>query len=327
MLQKRNKILVIILVSLVLILTLFFLFSGNKTTRDSENKIEIKEIFKTQNIFLKYEDFNINEINLKNYLNNLINNWDKIFDIFYLNLNKYKYISYNEDIEVDESGKIRFPKIKVRFSKSNIDGIIKNFGGIIVEHCNEYKLDWRIILAIMHQESYFDSNAVSRAGAYGLMQLMPRTGLGLQNQLNLEDYKTAKNNLIAGIYYFATLVNSFDDLGEDKYKFALAAYNAGFGRIVDAMILAAYDDKNYKNWDVVKEYLPMLSSKYDSVTRNIFQSMNRQRSPYLNNWKEPYLYVEYVYYYYERYKEIFESNLMEKKTKGKSKVKRKKNKN
>ncbi len=63
------------------------MFSGDKTTRDSENKIEIKEIFKTQNIFLKYEDFNINEINLKNYLNNLINNWDKIFDIFYLNLN------------------------------------------------------------------------------------------------------------------------------------------------------------------------------------------------------------------------------------------------
>lgn len=326
MLKKSAKKFVIIIISVFIVFIFIVLLSENKTPEKSDNNNTFAELLKSGNGFLKYKEFQSIEINFKNYLNNLLINWDKIFDIFYLNLNKEKYISYEEVVEVDESGKIKFPKIKVRFSRGNIDKIINDYGGIIVEYCNEYKLDWRLILAIIHQESYFDSNAVSRAGAYGLMQLMPRTGIGLQNQLNLEDYKSVKNNLIAGIYYFATLVNSFESVGEDKYKFALAAYNAGFGRVIDAMTLAAYDDKNYKSWDEVKEYLPMLSSRYDSITKNMFQTMKRQRSPILNNWKEPYLYVEYVYYYYDRYKEIFESNLKEKKSKEKPKTTKKKKK-
>lgn len=325
--KKLYKKYYIILPSVLILLTIVLMLFENSNHNDNiKDSNKINEILKSQNTILKYEEFKVNDLNLKSYLQNLIVNWNKIFDIFYLNLNKNKYVSFEEDFEIDESGKIKFPKIKVRFSKGNIEGIIKNFGDIIIEYCNEYKLDWRLILAIIHQESYFDSNAVSRAGAYGLMQLMPRTGLGLQNQLNLEDFKSAKNNLIAGIYYFATLVNSFESVGEDKYKFALAAYNAGFGRVVDVMTLAAYEEKNYKKWNEVKEYLPFLAAKYDTVYRNAFKIMGRQRSQYLNNWREPYLYVEYVYYYYERYKDIFQSNLKEKQTKEKQKGKQKKKK-
>ncbi|MCX7834268.1 MAG: transglycosylase SLT domain-containing protein [Ignavibacteria bacterium] len=321
MIKLSKKKLFILLIILFLSFIIILSISENEQSKKRNEKQELSELFKSKNTFLKYEDFQLNKINFRNNLSRLFTNWYKIFDIFYLNLNRYKYISYEEDIQTDESGKIKFPQPKIRFFKGNIDGIINNFGEIIIEHCNEYKIDWRLILAIIHQESYFDSMAVSRAGAYGLMQLMPRTGFGLQAQLNLDDYKSAKNNIIAGIYYFATLVNSFESVGEDKYKFALAAYNAGFGRVVDAMTLAAYDEKNYKNWDEVKEYLPLLSSRYDTLTKGMFQAMGRQRSPILNNWKEPYLYVEYVYYYYERYKEIFESNLKEKKQKTKKKKK------
>lgn len=197
------------------------------------------------------------------------------------------------------------------FRKAEIDNLIDNYGEMIIEECNQYKIDWRLILAIIHQESNFDSTAKSRAGAFGLMQLMPRTGAGLQSQLQLEETGTAKNNLIAGIYYYANLVSYFESFGRDKYQFALASYNAGLARTMDLMTIANYYNKDYRIWDSVKQYLPYLSSAYDSVHKAVWSNTQRPSGGVLNNWMEPYNYVEYVMYYFEQYKKLLPGNLKE----------------
>lgn len=247
---------------------------------------------------------------VKSIITNSFINWPVIFDIFSLNLRRYNDLSYELYENTDT---VRMKKrFRPVFRYGNINGIISEYGDLIKERCNYYNLDWRLILAIIHQESFFDSMAVSRAGAFGLMQIMPRTGMGLQSQLNLEDTRSAKNNLIAGIHYYANLVATFEAFGEDKYKFALASYNAGLARMVDVMTIAAYHEKDYKKWDEVKEYFPMLSSKYDSVQSLVWPSRGRPSGGILNNWREPYYYVEYVSFYFEEYKKLLEGNLPEK---------------
>ena len=88
-------------------------------------------------------------------------------------------------------------------------------------------IDPYLVTAIIREESRFDPRAVSRAGAIGLMQLMPSTAYEVNNSLRigledeLELYNVEKNILI-GVYYISQLMKEFS-----KLPYALAAYNAG----------------------------------------------------------------------------------------------------
>lgn len=94
---------------------------------------------------------------------------------------------------------------------------------IIVNKASKYRLDPSLISAVITAESAFDSGAVSRKGAMGLMQLMPGTAsdLGVRNPFNPED------NIEGGTRYLKYLIEKFDG---DLTK-ALAAYNAGPRRV------------------------------------------------------------------------------------------------
>ena len=151
---------------------------------------------------------------------------------------------------------------------------------------------------------------------------MPGTGNSLQNLLQLEDTKTPQNNLIAGIYYFATLVADFEFTGQEKYQFALCSYNAGLGRTIDAMTITYFLGEDYKKWDNVKENLKFLSSKSDSIQKLVWPVSKKPSYGTLDNWQEPYKYVTKVIYYYDEYKKIFESNLPGEKASKKSSSKK-----
>ena len=92
-------------------------------------------------------------------------------------------------------------------------------------------LDSSVILALIRQESEFDTSATSRVGAKGLMQIMPATGKLLSKVTNI-DFSREKltrdkdYNLALGSYYISDL----DDLFGSQYL-AFAAYNAGPNRV------------------------------------------------------------------------------------------------
>lgn len=90
------------------------------------------------------------------------------------------------------------------------------------ELCEKYEVDPHLARAVMRCESGGNPNAVSSAGALGLMQLMPGTAKGLG-----VDPKNPERNLEGGIKYLAQLADKYDG---DWVK-ALAAYNAGSGRV------------------------------------------------------------------------------------------------
>jgi hypothetical protein len=322
---------VFLILAIIIFIPLLIILNKNQT----ENVIPEKDIKNNEsdelispginNVQKDNSKFNPNEkyFFIVNKCENLFQNWSDLFDYFSANKSLIVKTKTLDSAGLENlSGKIK--NVPSVFKVGNVQELVDEYGEQIKSQCTYYKMDWRLILALIHQESLFNSNAVSRAGAFGLMQIMPRTGLGLQNELNLEETKTPQNNLTAGIYYYATLVANFEFTGDEKYKFALAAYNAGFGRVVDAMTITYYFGKDYKKWDNVKEYYPYLSSRQDSIHALVWPQTKRPPGGSLENWMEPYKYVENIIFYYGEYKKYFKSNLPEPKTKETKKKKSKK---
>lgn len=96
----------------------------------------------------------------------------------------------------------------------------------VIDITNKYgrlhSVDPGLIQAIIEVESGYNPNAVSRAGAQGLMQIMP----GTQKDLDLTDPFEPEPNIEAGTKYFKYLLDRFESL-----PLALAAYNAGPSRV------------------------------------------------------------------------------------------------
>lgn len=235
-------------------------------------------------------------------LEDLVYNWENIFDIFASNPEN-RYLKYTVTVPNLERISLNVQKAQ-QFFKGNSDEIVKEFGNVIKDESKYYKLDWRLILAMIKQESAFVSDAQSHAGAYGFMQIMPKTGQKLEETLNLEEHRSPTNNLIAGIYYYALLVGRYNDGGDtNKYKFALAAYNAGSGHVEDAMTIAYYLGQNYWDWDNVKETMKMLGPDNDSLHVKIWGS--KPPNGIFTNWKEPVNYVSSIIYYWHEYRKIY----------------------
>ena len=300
---------ILVLVVIVTLIVKFTDISGSSTLEDqfadtkSSNPdgvippIETGSEKKTEN-YIKSASFN-NAINIEN----AFLNWQNLFDIFTFNLNDSTFNASDSIARYENMVKIiRNPNRK--FNKGGSDQILEQYGDIILEECKYYNLDWRLVLAMIRQESAFTSDAVSHAGAYGFMQIMPRTGSMLEQTLNLEEHRSPANNLKAGIYYYAMLVGRFYGTGDtNMYKFALASYNAGSGHVEDAMSMAYYFNQDYKDWDIVKEYMKLLAPGNDSLHQLVWSS----RPPHgvFANWKEPYNYVENISWYWTQYRKLY----------------------
>lgn len=98
-----------------------------------------------------------------------------------------------------------------------------SYSDTIAKAANTYNVPEKLIAAIIKQESNFNPNAVSTAGATGLMQLMPATA----KFLGVTDPTNPEQNIMGGAKYLRQMLNQFDN---DIEK-ALAAYNAGPGNV------------------------------------------------------------------------------------------------
>ena len=132
-------------------------------------------------------------------------------------------------------------------------GRISMYDEVVKQNADQIGWDWRLISSVIYQESRFNPNARSWAGAYGLMQLMPSTG----KRFGINDSSSPESNIKAGIKFLKWLDDRFkeevpDD--EERVKFILASYNVGMGHILDAMALAEKNGKSPKKWEDNVEY-------------------------------------------------------------------------
>ncbi len=103
----------------------------------------------------------------------------------------------------------------------------------ITKHLSDVDyVEWALIHALIRQESMFDPKAKSPAGARGLMQVMPKTASGVSKKLNVgykKSWLTSKPsyNILIGSNYIAQMIKRYDG----SYPLAIAAYNAGPGRV------------------------------------------------------------------------------------------------
>jgi len=111
--------------------------------------------------------------------------------------------------------KLRMPRINFRDKDANR----KRFASKIAEVASRYQVPEALLHAVITIESAYDPNAISRAGAVGLMQLMPATAkrYGVANRRN------PSANLTGGTRYLKDLLLRFDS----NLELALAGYNAG----------------------------------------------------------------------------------------------------
>ncbi|CAM3532798.1 lytic transglycosylase F [Rouxiella silvae] len=121
------------------------------------------------------------------------------------------------------------------------------------------KIDWRLLAAISYQESHWDPSATSPTGVRGMMMLTSATaqGLGVNNRLDTEE------SIRGGALYLNKIIATLPDTiaDDDKIWFALAAYNMGYGHMLDARQLTAAQKGNPDSWVDVKQRLPMLNQK------------------------------------------------------------------
>ena len=138
-------------------------------------------------------------------------------------------------------------------------GIISRYDGLFAKHSQKIRWDWRLLAAQCYQESTFDPNAKSWAGACGLMQIMPATASHLG--LPLGEIFVPEANIEAATRYLGELERKFGDIADrgERINFMLASYNGGYHHIRDAMRLAAKHGKDSRVWSEVSRYVLLLS--------------------------------------------------------------------
>ncbi|MBT0652948.1 lytic transglycosylase domain-containing protein [Geomobilimonas luticola] len=114
-------------------------------------------------------------------------------------------------------------KLRTNFKLTNCVRNPEEFDPIINACALEFGVDKSLVKAVIHAESGYDPNAVSRKGASGLMQLMPKTA----QDLKVSNSFDPRENIRGGVRYLKFLLTTFK--GDERL--ALAAYNAGLTKV------------------------------------------------------------------------------------------------
>jgi membrane-bound lytic murein transglycosylase F len=185
----------------------------------------------------------------------------------------------------------------VKCSRSSMCGRkISPYDPLIIKQAANIGWDWRLLASLIYQESQFNPNAKSWAGACGLMQLMPGTAqcFGASNP---ED---PVESLVAGTKYLKWLEKYWEKKVPDKnerIKFIIASYNVGQEHVADAQRLAIKYKKDPHKWDNNVAYYLLQKSK-DKYCNDPVVKYGYCRG------SEPFAYVNNILERYEHYKKL-----------------------
>ena len=169
-------------------------------------------------------------------------------------------------------------------------GVISHYDVHFKHYGRRIGWDWRLLAAQCYQESTFDPEARSWAGARGLMQIMPSTAdhLGLpHDQLN-----NPERSIEAATRYLKELEEQLADINDrtERQNMALASYNGGIHHIRDAMRLCQRDGHNPHRWADVKEYVLRLSNPryYQDTLVHYGYMRGQETADYVDRIRERY---------------------------------------
>ncbi len=164
-----------------------------------------------------------------------LNNWLSS----YMKTKKYKSLVNKYYVKRNLVPPLETKKIKA--------GQLSIYDDLFKKSANTHGVDWLLVSSVAFQETRFEPNAIGLGGAYSIMQFMPNTG----PSYGVYPDSPVNVQIDGGTKMIKTLLNRYKNIPSesDRIKFALAAYNAGFGHIDDAMKLAGKYDLDPYKWD------------------------------------------------------------------------------
>lgn len=201
------------------------------------------------------------------------------------------YVIYNKYFENERSFRQR---IKSDFYSLNNEKI-SQYDHIIKRYADGIDWDWRLLAALIYQESRFKPEANSWADAAGLMQVMPSTA----EELGIKDISDPEENIKGGTRYLEQLWEKFDMVKDSaqRIKFTMAAYNCGMYHVIDAQALAKAEGLNPTRWDDNVEDM-ILELSYPNVYNQPIVKFGYVRGI------EPYTYVRQILDRYDHYSQF-----------------------
>jgi membrane-bound lytic murein transglycosylase F len=139
---------------------------------------------------------------------------------------------------------------------------ISKYDILLQKYAKDINWDWRLLAALIWQESKFKPQARSWCGATGLMQLMPKTARRF-GVMTFAEMNHPERNIQGGTKYIAYLQKYWEKISDpaQKIKFILGSYNAGEGHVSDAVRLAKKYGYKTDVWDGNVEYFLLNKSK------------------------------------------------------------------
>jgi hypothetical protein len=165
-------------------------------------------------------------------------------------------VSTNENVPA----RVFFPEAEAKYNKGLVQYIRSVNGNLTAGRAQEMvfmlrraaevnKLDEKVLIAVVQKESRFNAKAVSRSGAIGLMQFMPRTAAGLG--LSVEQLYDPKTSIDYGAAYLRKNIDAYGG----NVDLALTAYNQGSGNVSRGTYSRVYAEKVQDAADRIDEYL------------------------------------------------------------------------
>jgi soluble lytic murein transglycosylase-like protein len=122
---------------------------------------------------------------------------------------------------------------------------ISAYDRLIWKYAEAAGIDWRLVSALIYEESRFQPHVVSTAGAYGLMQVRPIAALDVGET----EFRDPESNIRTGVRYLQRLDEMFAAAhGRERLALVLAAYNMGPSHVRDAQSLARHFQLDPNVW-------------------------------------------------------------------------------
>jgi membrane-bound lytic murein transglycosylase F len=152
-----------------------------------------------------------------------------------------------------------FDYVDMRLFIRRINSRLPKLKPIFKQAADKYEMPWTLLAAQAYQESHWNRKAKSPTGVRGIMMLTLVTA----KEMGVESRLDARQSIMGGAKYIKSMESRIPDSvkGDDRWAYALTAYNIGMGHLNDARTLASELGLDPDKWQEFKGVLPLLEQK------------------------------------------------------------------